>query len=61
MTGANEEAERVLILDNAKVRRENFSSSYSQITVLFLDILGYFCDSNSSAIRVVEADWLIEK
>lgn len=56
MTGANGEAETVLILDNAKVRKENFSSSYSQITVLFLDILGYFSDSNSSAIRVVEAD-----
>jgi len=56
MTGANGEVETVLVLDNAKERKDNLSSSYSQTTVLFLEISAYLSDSNSSAIHTVEAD-----
>ena len=56
MTGANGEVETVLVLDNTKERKDNLSSSYSQTTVLFLEVSAYPSDSNSSAICTVEAD-----
>lgn len=61
MTGANGEVETVLVLHDTKERKDNLSSSYSQTTVLFLEVSAYLSDSNSSAIRAVEADWLVER
>lgn len=54
MTGANGEVKTVLVLDSTK-GKINFSSSYSQMTVVFLGVSVYLSDSNASAIHTVEA------
>lgn len=54
MTGANGEVKTVLVLDSTK-EKINFSSSYSQMTVVFLEVSAYLSDSNASAIHTVEA------
>lgn len=55
MTGVNGEVETVLVVDNTNGKKDSLSS-HSQATVLFLEVSAYLSDSNSSAIRTVEAD-----
>lgn len=55
MTGVSGEVETVLVLV-LKKEKINLSSSYSQTTVVFLEISAYLSDSNTSAIHTVEAD-----
>lgn len=55
MTGANGEVES-FSLRVLKKEKINLSSSYSQTTVVFLEVSAYLSDANTSAIHTVEAD-----